>query len=108
QFVHPLREPGLVDLSVDVDFSFLTKSVREGLKSLGITPPNVVGPITQAEFLSNMGIEHRVAALLRAREGQEEEQLQIYLGYKRLVEDMGTSYKVMVLSTLEDSPGFGK
>jgi len=107
EFVHPLREPGLVDLSVDVDFNSLRKAVRDGLKALKITPPSVIGPITQAEFLKNMGIEYRVAALLKLKE-TEEEQLEIFMGYQRLVEDMGTAYKVMVITSEMETPGFTK
>lgn len=49
---HPLSEPGTADLTADVDFSFLKEQVKEKLITFG--------PVTQATFLTNMGIETRL------------------------------------------------
>ncbi|EWM26639.1 Putative S-adenosyl-L-methionine-dependent methyltransferase MidA [Nannochloropsis gaditana] len=94
--VHPLAEPGEVDLSADVDFQGLREAVAhvEGLR--------VFGPMSQGEFLSAMGIEARLQALLGG-EGEERsgltdrQALLLYDSYRRLVdpEQMGRKYKVL-------------
>jgi len=98
RFVHPLREPGFVDLSVDVNFA----DVRAAAQSAGPPFARAVGPVPQASFLRAMGIEHRVAALLRQPHASEAQKLAVFRGYKRLVEDMGASYHVMALASLPD------
>lgn len=110
KFCHPLSEPGLVDLSVDVDFDYLAKAIKrteqvgDGRHALA-----VAGPITQEAFLKNMGIEYRVASLIRSRVFEEEKQ-KVYQDFQRLTKDMGTCYKVMALYTHtgEESAGFTK
>lgn len=59
------------------------------------------GPITQGEFLRNLGIEYRVAALLQNIK-DEEMQLKVFESFQRLVEGediveggMGKSYKAL-------------
>jgi NADH dehydrogenase [ubiquinone] 1 alpha subcomplex assembly factor 7 len=92
EFVHPLREPGLVDLSVDVNFNALKRVLQ--YERVGV----IGGPTTQGQFLKTMGIEHRLGRLLHLLGPQrEEEQLKLYVGYKRLVDpgEMGNSYKVL-------------
>ncbi|XP_056422949.1 protein arginine methyltransferase NDUFAF7, mitochondrial isoform X2 [Hyla sarda] len=51
-----LMDPGTADLTADVDFSFLRRIVGNTVASLG--------PITQQEFLKNMGIDLRMKVLL--------------------------------------------
>ncbi|XP_069810654.1 protein arginine methyltransferase NDUFAF7, mitochondrial [Dendropsophus ebraccatus] len=51
-----LIDPGKADLTADVDFSFLKKIVGNTVASLG--------PITQEQFLRNMGIDLRMKVLL--------------------------------------------
>ncbi|KAL3312147.1 NADH dehydrogenase [ubiquinone] complex I, assembly factor 7 [Cichlidogyrus casuarinus] len=55
QIVHPLQRPGQVDLTADVDFSFL-------LNSLNNLPHKCIveGPVSQAYFLINLGILPRL------------------------------------------------
>lgn len=101
KFCHPLMEPGQVDLSVDVDFSYLARAVNERFKD-GIY---VTGPVTQEEFLKNMGIEYRVANLIRSLVF-DHEKLKVFQDFKRLTNEMGTCYKVMALST-HDGPSAG-
>ncbi|RHY42733.1 hypothetical protein DYB34_012084 [Aphanomyces astaci] len=91
QFVSVLREPGDVDLSIDVDFNTL--------KRYATAEPNVraYGPIGQGLFLKEMGIEHRMAALFQ--HASEETQENIYDAYERLVnpDQMGSIFKAMAL-----------
>lgn len=49
----PLSEPGTADLTADVDFAFLKEHVRDKLVTFGL--------VTQSSFLTNMGIELRLA-----------------------------------------------
>lgn len=53
---HPLSEPGTADLTADVDFNFLKEQVKEKLITFG--------PVNQATFLTNMGIETRLSVSL--------------------------------------------
>ncbi|KAM4043288.1 protein arginine methyltransferase NDUFAF7, mitochondrial [Anomaloglossus baeobatrachus] len=56
QLYNVLENPGVVDLTADVDFSFLKRIVGNSVVSLG--------PIPQQEFLKNMGIDLRMKVLL--------------------------------------------
>ncbi|OQS07414.1 hypothetical protein THRCLA_00559 [Thraustotheca clavata] len=91
EFVSVLREPGDVDLSIDVDFSTLRRYATESGEV------KAFGPIEQGLFLKEMGIEHRMAALFQ--NCSEETQEEIYKAYERLVhpDQMGTIFKAMAL-----------
>lgn len=108
KFVHPLAEPGEVDLSADVDFHFLRFASEQVSKKLK-NPVTVSETVTQGEFLRNMGIEARIGALLQATP-DEEKQMEIFMAFNRLVEGdfidedtdevvhgMGQAYKAMGL-----------
>ncbi|KAJ9621350.1 hypothetical protein H2203_007402 [Taxawa tesnikishii (nom. ined.)] len=58
--VSPFSEPGLVDISADVDFLALAESAINA--SLGV---EVHGPVDQARFLTSMGIQERAAQLVK-------------------------------------------
>ncbi|KAJ3001970.1 hypothetical protein HKX48_002588 [Thoreauomyces humboldtii] len=89
-FVSPLSHPGSVDLSSDVDFSFLRSSCRDTARAHG--------PISQSEFLRSMGIGARMNVLLRSA-GSRERRVELAKGFERLVGEgdgeMGAVYKVM-------------
>jgi len=94
--VHALAEPGEVDLSTDVDFAALKEAVA------GVEGVRAFGPMRQGEFLSAMGIETRLQALLDGKEGgglTDKQALLLYDSYRRLVdpEQMGRKYKVLAL-----------
>ncbi|KAJ1965934.1 hypothetical protein IWQ62_002541 [Dispira parvispora] len=91
KFVHPLSQPGLVDLTADVDFSLLKHAVGE--------LANCYGPIQQNEFLGRMGIETRLSTLLKNITSAKEQE-ELILGYNRLVDPsfMGKVYKVMAIA----------
>lgn len=71
------------------------------------------GPIAQSEFLSNMGIEVRLANLLRQATTEEDAQ-SLISSFQRLVapDEMGTTYKVIALQSLDSKsewhPGFSR
>lgn len=64
RYVDPLEEPGLSDLTAHVDFSALAlAAAAQGLVAQG--------PVTQARFLTELGIDHRAQAL-KARASPEQ------------------------------------
>lgn len=81
----PLSEPGMADITADVDFSFMKEHVGEKLITFG--------PVTQSFFLHNMGIEQRLHKLLR--NCLEEERKNLTSGYKMLTDptQMGERFK---------------
>jgi NADH dehydrogenase [ubiquinone] 1 alpha subcomplex assembly factor 7 len=96
-FVNPLQSPGAVDLTAHVDFQALALAAE----SMGA---KVQGPIEQAKFLRNLGIEKRAAAL---RSASPEKAAAIDSAIKRLLgegrTEMGMLFKVLGMS----HPGLG-
>lgn len=97
--VSPFSEPGLVDLSADVDFTALAEGALEA--SGGV---EVWGPVEQGDFLGALGGEERVGMLIQGLEkgGPVEEKKRVLMGsWKRLVEKggggMGRIYKVLAV-----------
>jgi NADH dehydrogenase [ubiquinone] 1 alpha subcomplex assembly factor 7 len=93
--ISPFASPGLVDLSVDVDFLALADS------ALGASPGvEVHGPVEQSFFLSTMGIKERADRLLKGAK-DEETRGRLETGWKRLVDrgpnGMGKTYKAMAI-----------
>lgn len=88
QFVHPLSEPGEVDLSADVDFGFIKRLLTRETKL------NVEGPTQQADFLSALGIKE----MMRQLHLSEAEKT----GAERIIDTgesgMGKVYKVLTLT----------
>ncbi len=104
-YVDPLAEPGEADLTAHVDFAALARAARAaGAK--------VMGPVTQAHFLLQLGIERRAAAL--QKKATPEQAQQISDAFERLTgEDdtkrqMGGLFKVMAVAhpDMPDLPGF--
>jgi SAM-dependent MidA family methyltransferase len=102
-FADPLQSPGLVDLTAHVDF----EALGHAAESLGAT---VQGPLSQQQFLLQLGIERRAAALKsRANPAQVET---IDSSVQRLIADgadgMGRLFKAMALThpKLGVLPGF--
>ncbi|XP_071997344.1 protein arginine methyltransferase NDUFAF7, mitochondrial [Engystomops pustulosus] len=81
-----LIDPGTADLTADVDFSFLKRIVGNTVISLG--------PITQQEFLKNMGIDLRMKVLLENNK-DEATQRQLIQSYDILMNPskMGQRFK---------------
>ncbi|CAG5127418.1 unnamed protein product [Candidula unifasciata] len=94
----PLVDPGTADLTADVDFSYLKNMVSD---NDGVS---VFGPITQARFLSNMGIGLRLQTLLQ--NASQDHWSDLVSGYKMLTspEQMGERFKFMsILPKLRDA-----
>lgn len=94
QRVHPLGDPGFVDLSADVDFTALAEAALAA--SPGV---EVHGPVEQGPFLLRMGIEHRAEQLQAGSAADEEQNKRIEGAWKRLVDrgGMGKIYKAMAI-----------
>ena len=94
QFVSALQEPGLIDLSADVDF--------EALKLATDIIPDIASSsiIGQGAFLKNMGVDYRMGTLLTNAEGDDDFAENLINGYERLVGNetgMGEIYKAMAI-----------
>ncbi|GAA5839478.1 hypothetical protein JCM11251_002736 [Rhodosporidiobolus azoricus] len=90
QVVDPLSEPGHTDLTANVDFSYLAEAMSDFATTHG--------PIPQSRFLTSLGLQPRLASLLR-NAPTEERRKEIESAAKRLVdvgvEGMGGQYRVM-------------
>ena len=102
-FVNPLESPGEVDLTAHVDFQALALAAE----SMGAS---VTGPIEQAKFLRNLGIEKRAASLKAL--ASPEKAAEIDSAIKRLLgqgrTEMGSLFKAAGLGhpALGILPGF--
>ncbi|WQF75779.1 Putative protein arginine methyltransferase NDUFAF7 [Colletotrichum destructivum] len=110
--VSPFSNPGLVDLSADVDFTAIAEEAMRATEGI-----EVHGPVEQGAFLSQMGIKQRaevLAMLLRDKHKFKEAQA-INEACERLVNrgrgGMGKVYKAMAIlpenSGLRRPVGFG-
>lgn len=104
-YVDPLAEPGEADLTAHVDFAALARAARaQGAK--------VMGPVTQAHFLHQLGIERRAQSL--SKRATPEQAQAIADAYDRLTgtgdarRHMGALFKVMAVThpDMPDLPGF--
>ncbi|EFQ33281.1 hypothetical protein CGRA01v4_07013 [Colletotrichum graminicola] len=110
--VSPFSEPGLVDLSADVDFTAIAEAATRA--SQGV---EVHGPIEQGAFLELMGIRQRAQVLINQVRGKEEfvKAEDIAKACGRLIDrgpgGMGKVYKVMAILPENDGRrrpvGFG-
>ncbi|KPV77291.1 uncharacterized protein RHOBADRAFT_33470 [Rhodotorula graminis WP1] len=91
QVVDPLTEPGHTDLTANVDFSYLAESMSEFASTHG--------PLPQSRFLTSLGLQPRLAGLLRGA-STDERRKEIESAAKRLVYHggMGSQYKVMAVT----------
>lgn len=89
--VHVFAEPGMADITADVDFGTLKKCVQ------GVKGARCYGPIQQGQFLYSMGAVERLDMLLDAPNMTEERADALVQGVERLMdpEQMGARYKVM-------------
>ncbi|KAF2991113.1 class I SAM-dependent methyltransferase [Methylocystis sp. MJC1] len=104
-YVDPLAAPGEADLTTHVDFAALARAARAaGAK--------VMGPVTQAHFLLQLGIERRAETLMKR--ATPEQQRAIIDALDRLTgaqdprRQMGALFKVMAVThpDMPDMPGF--
>jgi NADH dehydrogenase [ubiquinone] 1 alpha subcomplex assembly factor 7 len=89
-----LEAPGTADLSAHVDFAAFAAAARGG-------GADVYGPVSQGDFLTALGAELRLAALLRRAAPGQRPALEAAL--RRLIDaaEMGTLFKALAVT----SPG---
>ncbi|KAL2134273.1 hypothetical protein VTI74DRAFT_640 [Chaetomium olivicolor] len=97
--VSPFAEPGLTDLSADVDFAAIAEAAIKASEGV-----EVHGPVGQADFLETMGIRERVEMLVKAiqeSEGGERKVEDVRKAWRRLVDrgpgGMGKVYKALAI-----------
>jgi NADH dehydrogenase [ubiquinone] 1 alpha subcomplex assembly factor 7 len=90
-YVDPLSEPGLADLTAHVDFQQLSHPVQ-------FSSCKVNGPTTQGSYLRKLGLDARAATLARANPMRGNE---VMAQAARLADSdqMGTLFKVMCLTS---------
>ncbi|HKJ70139.1 MAG TPA: SAM-dependent methyltransferase [Gammaproteobacteria bacterium] len=95
----PFFLPGVQDITAHVDFSAVAAAAAaSGLEPAGFT--------TQAQFLLNLGLTHRVEEYLGSGNVSDEEQLQLATALKQLTlpQGMGESFKALLLTKGIDGP----
>uniref|UniRef100_A0A0X3NL55 Protein arginine methyltransferase NDUFAF7 n=1 Tax=Schistocephalus solidus TaxID=70667 RepID=A0A0X3NL55_SCHSO len=95
----PLKDPGQADITADVDFAFLRRSVEATN-----TPVVVHGPVTQAYFLVHMGFMARLKVLVHKCHLEEDKKNLIASSEMLLGSDkMGKRFKFMAILPRSDS-----
>ncbi|KRY66772.1 NADH dehydrogenase [ubiquinone] complex I, assembly factor 7 [Trichinella pseudospiralis] len=93
QIVDPLQNPGMVDLTADVNFCYLKKQ----LENLVVC----FGPVTQGEFLHRMGVGFRLQQLLGNVENESQrDYLNSSCDYLVNNEKMGSHFKIFEKVTM--------
>ncbi|MDA1101103.1 MAG: class I SAM-dependent methyltransferase [Proteobacteria bacterium] len=101
EFVDVLESPGAVDLTAHVDFQALGEAARQaGARTLG--------PVSQADFLTHLGIATRAEIL--QRNATDAQAVAVGAALHRLTDrdQMGQLFKVMAVTRCGDdrAPGF--
>ena len=96
KIVDPLSNPGTTDLSCHVDFQSITNEAQ-------FYEINFHGPITQGEFLTNMGINERAGSLKRGSTIQQSKDIDTAVNRLTDRKEMGQLFKIIGLTT-KDSP----
>jgi len=91
KFADVLQHPGQQDITAHVNFSHLAQTARYA----GV---EVFGPLTQARFLSAMGLEVRLARLTKAATPAKACDMKAAAARLIEVDQMGTLFKVMALT----------
>lgn len=98
----PFFLPGVQDITAHVDFSAVARTASESGLEVG-------GFASQAQFLVNLGLAHRVEEYLGAGGVSEEEQYQLATALKQLTlpQAMGESFKALLLVKGVEGPFTG-
>lgn len=87
----PLLHPGTADLTADVDFAAIKKIAEKDNRLI------TFGPVSQSNFLQNLGINVRLQILLQ--NASKEERKSLESGYHMIMDKdkMGIRFKVLSL-----------
>ena len=101
EYTDPLATPGMADLTAHVDFGALAGAARQAGAS-------VYGPVTQARFLTALGLLERAARLKTAATGDQERAIDTAVDRLIAPSEMGTLFKVMGIAPAGSGtlPGF--
>jgi len=90
RFANPFEAPGEVDLSAHVDFAVLGAAAS-------VAGAEIFGPVPQRDFLGQLGLAMRAAALAKSSPERADE---IAAGHARLTdpEKMGTLFRAMAIT----------
>ncbi|KAK8813365.1 hypothetical protein WA158_002957 [Blastocystis sp. Blastoise] len=107
QFVNYLQTPGDIDITADVDFSTMRKTIENTEYNKKQNKIECFGPIPQGYFLCGLGIEARVNQVLETVESDEDAE-KVMKAAERLVlkEQMGELFKCFSISTIGLPLGF--
>jgi NADH dehydrogenase [ubiquinone] 1 alpha subcomplex assembly factor 7 len=96
----PLVDPGSADLTAHVDFAAFAAAARAG-------GAEILGPVTQGEFLTRLGLEARTAKLIEV--AMPAQASSIRSGAERLIDpaQMGHLFKVLALGQKGAPPPSG-
>lgn len=111
--VSPFAEPGMTDLSADVDFAAIAEAAMNASEGVEIH-----GPVEQGAFLEAMGIKERAEALMKGLHEKgtgDDKAKDVEKAWKRLVsrgpDGMGKTYKALAIIPENDGKrrpvGFG-
>lgn len=100
---HPLASPGEADLTAVVDFAELRAILARAVEGSGKRAPIIDGPVTQAHFLSMLGIVERASRLMA---DNPSEALAIEAAIARLLAEpgMGNRFKVLGMRSPDVAP----
>ena len=90
-FADPLADPGLSDLTTQVDFAALARTARrEGAQAHG--------PVTQGDFLRRLGIEQRATRLKQNATAHQAADIDLALARLTAPDQMGDLFKVLAIA----------
>ncbi|MGE0653422.1 MAG: class I SAM-dependent methyltransferase [Alphaproteobacteria bacterium] len=100
KYADPLSEPGAADITAHVDFAALARAAGEAGAAC-------FGPVSQAWFLSSLGIVQRAERL--ARGGEPGTRADVEAALKRLIapSEMGNLFKVLAIANPRLGPPAG-
>jgi len=106
QIVSELSLPGETDISSLVDFSSFRNFILSNKDLDGIV--NCSRVESQSDFLYSMGIDARVAVLLKNPKLTLKQEQNVIESHRRLTDDMdmGTKFKVLAISSTKEFTGF--
>jgi len=91
RFADVLQHPGQQDITAHVNFSNLAQTARQA-------GAEVSGPLTQARFLSAMGLETRLTRLTKASTPAKARDMKAAVARLIETDQMGTLFKVMAIT----------
>lgn len=93
-----VSQPGLVDVTADVDFAALRSAVNH--KQLAGSAVQAHGPVSQGEFLMAMGLQERVLSVIENDATTDENAENLYQAMIRLAShnEMGEKFKVLAIA----------